>query len=330
MRAIVVETPGGLEQLCLKDLAVPVPGPEDVLIEVAYAACNWSDLQKREGVYPTPVAYPAVLGLEVSGYIRRVGEKVKKFRAGDRVAAITGPHLMGGYAEFCRVHQNYVISLPQELSLQLGAALQVVSLTAYHILHTAHRIQQGQTILVQSIGGGVGLMLLQLALAAGARVIGTVGSAQKASCAGEFGAHLVIDRSEEEFVEAVIAYTHGKGVDLVIDSLGGNTLQQSFDVLRPYGRVINIGEASGYPDFDIRAKLYERSTSLAGFEILHAEPGSKLWRQGVDAILDGFVSERLKLPVAACFALQDASKAHELLQQRGVQGKVILSVSADH
>lgn len=329
MRAIVVETPGGLDNLCLKDLAVPVPGPEDVLIEVAYAACNWSDLQKREGVYPTPVAYPAVLGLEVSGYIRQVGKKVKKFRAGDRVAAITGPQLLGGYAEFCCIHQNYVISLPQELSLQLGAALQVVSLTAYHILHTAHRIQKGQTILVQSIGGGVGLMLLQLAIAAGTQVIGTVSSAQKASRAGEFGAHLVINRSEEEFVEAVLAYTHGKGVDLVIDSLGGNTLKQSFDVLRPYGRVINIGEASGYPDFDIRAKLYERSTSLAGFEILHAEPGSKSWRQGVDAILDGFVSGRLKLPIAACFALQDAGKAHELLQQRGVQGKVILSVSAN-
>ena len=329
MRAIVVQNPGGLDALCLKDLAAPVPGPEDVLVEVAYAACNWSDLQKREGVYPTPVAYPAVLGLEVSGYIRQVGEKVKKFRAGDRVAAITGPHLLGGYAEFCCIHQNYVISLPQELSWQLGAAFPVVSLTAYHILHTAHRIRKGQIILVQSIGGGVGLMLLQLALAAGAQVIGTVGSEQKASRAREFGAHLVIDRSEEEFVEAVLAYTHGKGVDLVIDSLGGNTLKQSFDVLRPYGRVINIGEASGYPDFDIRAKLYERSTSLAGFEILHAQPGSKLWRKGVDTILDGFVSERLKLPVAACFSLQDARKAHELLQQRGVQGKVLLSVSAD-
>ncbi|MCP4628231.1 MAG: zinc-binding dehydrogenase [bacterium] len=329
MRAIVVENPGGLDKLCLKDLATPVPGPEDVLIEVAYAACNWSDIQKREGVYPTPVAYPAVLGLEASGYIRQVGEKVEQLRVGDRVAAITGPHLLGGYAEFCCIHQNYVISLPQEFSLQIGAAFPVVSLTAYHLLYSAHQIQKGQTILVQSIGGGVGLMLLQLALGAGARVIGTVGSEQKGSRAREFGVHLVIDRSEEEFVEAVLAYTHGKGVDLVIDSLGGNTLKQSFDVLRPYGRVINIGEASGYPDFDIRAKLYERSTSLAGFEILHAQPGSKLWRHGVDTILDGLVSERLHLPVVACFALQDAGKAHELLQQRGVQGKVILSVSAD-
>lgn len=329
MRAVVVENPGGLDKLCLKDLATPVPGPEDVLIEVAYAACNWSDLQKREGVYPTPVAYPAVLGLEASGYIRQVGEKVEKLRVGDRVAVITGPNLLGGYAEFCSAHQNYVISLPQKFPLQLGAAFPVVSLTAYHLLHTAHQIQQGQTILVQSIGGGVGLMLLQLALAAGAIVIGTVSCAPKASRAREFGAHLVINRSEEEFVEAVLSYTHGKGVDLVIDSLGGNTLKQSFDVLRPYGRVINIGEASGYPDFDIRAKLYERSTSLAGFEILHAQPGSKLWHKGVDTILDGFVSERLTLPVAACFSLQDVRKAHELLQQRGVQGKVIMSVSAD-
>lgn len=329
MRAIVVETPGGLDALGLKDLAAPVPGPEDVLIEVAYAACNWSDIQKRQGVYPTPMAYPAVLGLEVSGTICKVGEKVQKLRVGDRVAAITGPNLLGGYAELCCVHQNYIIPLPQEFSLQLAAAFPVVSLTAYHLLHTAHHILKGQTILVQSIGGGVGLMVLQLALAAGAQVIGTVSSAKKGSRARKLGAHLVIDRSEQEFVEAVLAHTHGKGVDLVIDSLGGTTLEQSFDVLRPYGRVINIGEASGYPDFDIRAKLYERSTSLAGFEILHAQPGSKLWAQGVDAIVDGFVSGRLTLSIVDCFPLQDAVKAHELLQQRGVQGKVILSVSAD-
>jgi len=329
VRAIVVENPGGLEALCLKDLAAPVPGPQDVLIEVAYAACNWSDIQKRQGVYPTPVAYPAVLGLEVSGCIRQVGEAVKSLSVGDRVAAITGPHLLGGYSELCCCHQDYVIALPREISMPTGTAFPVVSLTAYHLLYTAHQIQKGQTILVQSIGGGVGLMLLQLALAAGARVIGTVGSAPKALLARKLGAHLVIDRSETDFVDAVIAYTGGKGVDLVIDSLGGNTLKRCFDAVRPYGRVINIGEASGYPDFDIRAKLYERSTSLAGFEILHAQPGSKLWRQGVDTVMDGFMSGQLQLPVVACFALQEAAKAHELLEQRGVQGKVILSVSAD-
>ena len=329
MRAIVVDSPGGLDNLGLKNLAEPVPGPEEVLIEVAYAGCNWSDIQKRQGVYPVPVAYPAILGLEVSGSIRRVGDKVKNLSAGDRVAAIAGPDLLGGYAEFCCIHQNYVIALPQGFSLQLAAAFPVVSLTAYHLLYTAHKLEKGQRVLVQSIGGGVGLMLLQLALAAGAQVIGTVGSEDKAARAREFGAQLVINRNKEDFVESVLAFTRGEGVDLVIDSLGADTLEKSFDVLRHYGKVINIGEASGYPDFDIRPKLYERSTSLAGFEFLHAQPGSNLWRKGVDTILDGFVSKRLKLPIVACFPLEDASKAHMLLHQRGVQGKVILSVAAN-
>ena len=329
MRAIVVDTPGGPDHLGLKDLADPLPGPEEVLIEVAYAACNWSDIQKREGVYPVPVAYPAVLGLEVSGHISQVGANVENLCAGDRVAAITGPDLLGGYAELCCVHQNYVIALSQDFSLQLAAAFPVVSLTAYHLLHTAHQIQKGQWILIQSIGGGVGLMLLQLALAAGAQVIGTVGSEEKAARAREMGAHLVINRNQVDFVETVLDYTRNEGVDLVIDSLGGDTLERSFDVLRHYGKVINIGEAAGYPDFDIRSKLYQRSTSLAGFEFLHAQPGSELWRKGVDTILGGFVAKRLKLPIVACFPLQNAKKAHELLEQRGVQGKVILSVSAD-
>ena len=326
MRAMVVESPGGLDKLVMKTVPTPEPGPADVLIETAFAGCNWSDIQKREGVYPHPVAYPAILGLEVSGIVRGLGKKVRRLRIGDRVAAVTGPNLLGGYAEHCCVHQHYVIPLPEAVPLDLGAAFPVIGQTAYHLLHTAHSLRKGETVLIHAISGGVGLLLLQLALAAGARVIGTTGSKDKARQALEFGAHKVVDRSSEDFVEAAMTLTRGKGVDLVIDSLGGDILRRSFDALRPFGRVINIGEASGYPDFDIRPVLYQRSTSLAGYEFLHAGPGSPRWRRGVRKLVDGLVSDRLRLPVAACFPISRTADAHALLMGRGVQGKVILSM----
>ncbi len=329
MKAIVVENPGGLDKLVLRDLPAPVPGPDDVLVSVVYAACNWSDLQKREGVYPHPVKYPAVMGLEVSGRVAAVGRKVKGLAVGDRVAAVTGPDLLGGYAELCCVHKDYVIKLPDSICLALGAAFPVTGQTAYHLLHTAHHIKRGEVIVIHAISGAVGSMTLQLALKAGAKVIGTVGGRDKARQAQVLGAHLVIDRSSEDFVEAVLDFTSGRGADLVIDSLGGDILRRSFDVLRPFGRVINIGEASGYPDFDIRPVLYQRSTSLAGFEFLHAGPGSLRWKKGVRTLLNGFEQGWLHLPVVARFPLAEAAKAHELLAGRGVQGKVLLAVNED-
>ena len=329
MKAIVVESPGGLDKLVLRHVPAPAPGPEDVLISVVYAACNWSDLQKREGVYPHPVKYPAIMGLEVSGRVAAVGGKVRNLAVGDRVAAVTGPDLLGGYAELCRVHKDYVIKLPDSLCLAQGAAFPVVGQTAYHLLHTAHHVRRGEVIVIHAISGAVGSMTLQLARRAGAKVIGTVGGRDKTRQALTLGAHLVVDRSSEDFVDAVLDFTGGRGADLVIDSLGGDILRRSFDALRPFGRVINIGEASGYPDFDIRPVLYQRSTSLAGFEFLHAGPGSLRWKKGVQTLLSGFGQGWLHLPVVARFPLAEAARAHELLAGRGVQGKVLLAVNED-
>lgn len=326
MQAIVVEQPGGLESLKLINVPDPVPGPDEVLIRVAYAACNWGDVQKRQGIYPDPIRYPAIIGAEVSGTIAAKGNRVRGLAAGTRVAAITGPMTLGGYAELVAVPASYVIALPAEISLALGAAFPVVALTAYHLLHSATRLRRGETLLVHAIGGAVGLLLTQIAKAKGATVIGTVGSAAKRDLPLGYGADLVIDRSREDFVAAALAFTGGKGIDLAIDSLGADVLPRSFDTLRPYGRVINIGEAAGEPDFPVRQKLYERSTSLAGFELLQAEPGSPRWRRGTRFVLDGLRRGALEVPVAEVFPLAHVAEAHRALESRGVSGKLLLQV----
>lgn len=327
MRAICVDRPGGREQLKLIDRLVPTPGPGEVLVRIAYSAANWADVQKRQGIYPDPVEYPAILGGEVSGVIVALGDGVRRAKIGQRVAALCGPRMLGGYADYATVPVEYLLPLPPDLSLKAAATLPVAALTAYHLLHTAHRVKRGETILVHAIAGSVGLALTQLGALAGANMIGTVGSAAKTRSPRRYGASLVIDRSREDFVAAAVNFTGGRGVDLVIDSLGADILPRSFDALRTYGRVINIGEAAGEPEFPVRKKLYERSTSLSGFEVLHAVPGSRNWRQGVDVVMKLAALGRLKIPISGVFPLADCALLHESFEGRGTSGKLLLEVN---
>jgi NADPH:quinone reductase-like Zn-dependent oxidoreductase len=229
MRAIVVERPGGADRLRLRELPRPEPGPGEALIAVAFAGCNWSDIQKRSGIYPDPVNYPVVLGGEVSGYVAAVGPLTRGVTVGDRVAAMTGPHCLGGYAELVSVPAPYLIRLPVGFPLELGAAFPMVTLTAYHLVHSAYRVRRGEFVLVHAIGGSVGLMLTQMLKMVGARVMGTVGRPGKGDRAKALGADLVVDRSCEDFVVAAHEFTGGRGIDLVIDSLGSDVLERSFD-----------------------------------------------------------------------------------------------------
>lgn len=326
MRAIVVESPGGLDKLQMREVPRPEPEPGEILVAVEFASCNWSDIQKREGVYPDPVTYPVILGAEVSGYVIATGRGTKGFAPGNRVSAITGARCVGGYAELVSVPRDYVILLPNDFPLDLAAAFPMVSLTAYHLIRSAYHVRKGEFVLVHAIGGAVGLMLTQMLKRFGAKVIGTVSGPGKGDRARAYGADRVVDRSAEDFVEAAHDFTGGKGIDLVIDSLGADVLERSFDTLRTYGHIINIGEAAGYPDFPIRPKLYERSTSLAGFEVLHARPGSARWRRGTKFVVDGFVSGRLKLPIEGVFPLERCAELQRRLEQRGVSGKLLLEI----
>jgi len=326
LRAVVIARPGGREVLELREIEDPRPARGELLVRVAFAGANWSDIQKRQGVYPDPVDYPAIPGLEISGHVADKGPGVRGFEVGERVAAITGPRGLGGQAERVTVPASYAVRLPEAIDLALGAAFPVVALTAYHLLHSAYRLRRNQCVLVHAIGGGVGLMLTQMARHIGARVLGTVGRAGKGERALEYGAERVIDRSREDFVAVALETTGGRGVDLVIDSLGADVLPRSFDALRTYGHVINIGEAAGYPDFPVRPKLYERSTFLGGFELLHAKPGSARWRRGVRSVVDGFASGRLRLPIEGVYSLEQCAALHARLESRTVSGKLLLEM----
>ncbi len=177
MKAVVIHATGGPEQLTVAELPDPVPGPGEVLLDVAYAGCNWADTQVRVGIYPHPMIYPMVLGFEVSGTVTALGPGVSGVAVGDRVA--TFPDKGGAYAEKCVASALGLIKLPDGVGLDVGAAFPIQALTAYHMLYTIYGLERGDTVLVNAIGGGVGLACTQLAVHAGARVIGTTGTPGK-------------------------------------------------------------------------------------------------------------------------------------------------------
>lgn len=214
--------------------------------------------------------------------------------------------------------------------MEQAATFPVVCLTAWHLLNTAYRLKPGETVLIHAIGGGVGLVLTQIARAVGAIVIGTVGTAGKGERAKAFGARAVFDRNSGDFVEEVRSITNGVGVDLVIDSVGGDVLNKSFDVVKPFGRIINIGEASGYPQFDIREAVYRRSSSFSGFELLHAISASSRRGEAVKTLVDDLTANRLHLPIERVFELAQVTEMLDLLESRQVSGKLVVRVAPIH
>ena len=285
MKAVVIHAPGAPDQLVMVELPEPIPGRGEVLVDVAFAGCNWADTQIRIGIYPHARSYPLVLGLEISGTVSKLGSGVSGVRVGDRVAAFLEQG--GAYAEKAVAPANMLMPLPDAIPFEVGAALAVQPLTGYHMLHTIYGIEPGETVLINAIGGGVGLFTTQLAVKGGARVIGTVGTPGKEKRAPEYGAERVVLTTTEDFEQAVLAFTNGRGVDLAIDSLGATMLDRTFNVVRKLGHIISIGEAEGPPFKNIRERILPRSQTFTRLHIGHVDPESQAWKDSLPYITRG-------------------------------------------
>jgi NADPH2:quinone reductase len=327
MKAVVIHAKGGPEQLVLAEMPDPVPGAGEVVIDVAYAGCNWADTQVRQGIYPHPMVYPLVMGFEVSGTVSKRGAGVTDVEVGDCVA--TFPEKGGGYAEKCVASAAGLIRLPDTIGLDVGAAFPITALTAYHMLFTIHgRLKRGSTLLVSAIGGGVGLAVTQLAVHEGIKVIGTTGTAGKEKRPLDYGASRVINLASEDFEKAVLDETGGKGVDLAIDSYGASMLDRVFPVVRMLGHVISIGEAEGQPFKNIRERILPRSQTFTRFHLGHVDQRSAAWKAGVDHVLAAIDAGWLKVPIEGVYPLSQAAGMHRRLEGRGVAGKLLLKAGA--
>ena len=322
MRAIVVDQPGGIETLVVRDVPEPEIGSNEILIETAYCGCNWADLQRRQGTYPHPVDYPHIMGREVSGTVVALGVEAEGFAVGNRVIAIPST---GGYAERCVAPTRLVNRLPDMIPFDIGAAIQVQATTAWHMLHTIYKVQHGETVLVHAAAGGVGLFVIQFAVRAGATVVGTVGTKGKESKALNFGATQVVNLDGDDFVATALAMTDGMGADLAVDSLGAETLNKTFDAVRSLGCIINIGEAEGTPYPNIRERMLPRSQTFTRFSLGNVMDRQDLWVRGIDNVIGALKDGWRKVPIVDRIPFEEVADAHRRLESRQVSGKLLLS-----
>ena len=319
--AIVVAQPGGAEVLQWhEDVAVAKPGKGEVLLRQTAIGVNYVDVYHRMGLYPLPL--PTGIGLEGAGVVEEVGTDVGELRVGDRVAYAGGP--LGAYAQRRVFPAERLVPLPSWIGDEQAAAAMLQGLTAQILLKQTFAVQPGQTILVHAAAGGMGLLLCQWAKHLGARVIGTVGSPEKAKLAAAHGCDTPVLYRETDIVAQVMELTDGAGVPVVYDGIGKDTFEASLACLSIRGVLALYGQASGPVAAFAPSLLQAKSLYLTrpGMSVYLAQRAAYM-----DAAMDLFEmihSRALKVDARQRFALRDAAEAHRALESRRTSGKVIL------
>jgi NADPH2:quinone reductase len=317
MRAIVVQKLGPPEVLELREVPVPEPGPGQVLVRLHAVGVNFSDTERRRGVY-AGLELPWTPGTEGAGRIEAVGQDVARTLLDRRMAFWAMPPAVSGtYAEYAVAPVSSLFLLGPETPFDLGAALPQQGLTAYGLAFFASSVRPGHSVLVHAAAGGVGQILIQLLLRQGARVFGTVSTAEKAAAVAALGAEPLL------YGEDVSAALGGRGVDRVYDSVGKATQEQSLAMLAPYGELIFFGDASGPPAPIDPDQLYGRSLKIGAFGLnVNRDPDT--WAAARRQLLEWLEAGELKLAVSRRLPLGEAAEAHRLLEGRSTLGKVVL------
>jgi NADPH:quinone reductase len=324
MKAIRVEEHGGPEVLKLEDIApVEEPGPGQAVVRVVAAGVNFMDVGQRRGSYPREV--PFTPGAEGAGVVESVGEGVTNVKPSDRVA-FTG--LPGAYAEAIVADASRLIPLPDDFTFEQGAAFPLQGMTAHYLIHEFRKPKPGDFVLVHAAAGGVGGLLVQWARHLGATVIGTTSNEDKARTARKAGAQHVIVYTDEDFVAETKRITSGHGADLIIDGVGRSTFKGDLEAVAIRGHVVIFGAASGPAEAISPNALMGRSMSVSGGSLQNfIRTREELMRRAND-VIEGIRQGWLKLNIAAVLPLEQAQQAHQLLENRKTQGKLVLSVAA--
>ena len=320
MKAIRLHAFGGPEAYRYEEVPDPAPATGEVLVRVEAAGVNFVDCYQRMGLYPIPL--PATPGSEAAGTVAAVGAGVTDLRVGERVA-YQGP--LGAYAELVVVPAARVVRLPDGVSVKQGAAAMLQGMTAQYLACSTYPLRRGDACLVHAAAGGVGLLLCQIARMRGARVIGTASTPEKAALARGAGADEVILYAERDFATEVQRLTGGAGVQVVYDSVGRTTFEQSLRCLAPRGMLVLFGQASGpVPPFELQALNQRGSLYLTRPSLTHYVATRAEFLERADAVL-GWVREgTLTLRIGREFPLSAAAEAHRQLQARATTGKVLL------
>ena len=320
MKAVRIHEFGDLDVLKWEDIDRPTPRPRQVLIQVDSAGVNYADLMRRKGGYPGP-DLPSTLGLEAAGTIVEIGSDVSGLAIGQKVMGM-GPQ---GNAEYVAVNSNFVFPYPDQLDPIEAGGMPIVFLTAYHILKTRGGLQEGNTVLIQAGASGVGTVATQLAKAWGAKVITTASSEGKLELSKSLGSDITINYSDTDFESEINNITEGKGVDLVLECVGGQVLEKSVRCLSSYGVLVSYGNASGVPANLPSTDITSNNRTVIGFSMGRSPAGSLDHQSAMAELFPMITNGKVKLIVDRVLPMSNVADAHKHLANRGTRGKVILT-----
>ena len=324
MRQVYFDGTGAPDVIRIGEAPVPQPGPGKVLVEVVAAGINRPDCIQRSGNYPPPAGESNIPGLEISGRVVALGEGVTTLREGDAVCALLGS---GGYADYALADAPLCLPVPRPLSLVEAGGLPETFFTVYDNVFTRGRLRPGETFLVHGGSSGIGSTAIQLAKLFGATVITTAGSPEKCAFCKTLGADLAIDYKTEDFVEAVKKFTQKKGVDVILDMVGGAYMQKNLSILAVEGRLVQIAflQSSIVENFNFMLMMLKRLTltgsTLRSRSLAQKAEVAEALRAKVWPLLD---DGKAKPIIHATFPLEDARTAHEMMESSTHAGKILL------
>lgn len=311
---------GGTDKFAVRDAELPFPSAGEVLVEQKAAGVNFIDIYQRTGFYTLP-DMPAIIGMEAAGVVKTVGAGVKDLRVGDRVAY---GGVLGGYAEKRIIKEDALVKIPSSVSFDVAAAVMVRGITAHFLLHRTFPVQRGDTMLVYAAAGGVGSLLCQWGRHLGAKVIGAVGSVEKAALARQWGCDYPILYREDDLTESVRTITQGKGVDVVYDSVGNDTWQTSLKCLKTFGVLVSYGQSSGKVEGMDIAQIAKGSYYVTRPSYVHHVADRVYYREAATEVFRLVEEGVLQVHIGQKFALTDAAKAHETLASGATTGATLL------
>ena len=326
MTAIVIKAPGGPEMLVAAERPVPVPDPGEILIKVGAAGVNRPDIRQRRGQYPPPPGAPVEIpGLEVAGEVVARGEGATRFALGDKVCAL----LPGaGYAEYAKVDESNALPVPRGFSIEEAAAIPETFFTIWPSIFERGRLQPGESILIHGGASGVGTSAIQLAKAFGARVFVTAGNAEKCAACVALGAEVAINYRTEDFVEVVKHVTDGRGVDVILDMVGGDYVTRNYEAAAEEGRIVQIAVQKGVrSEVDVRRLMVKRLWHTGST----LRPRSVAFKADIARTLEEkvwplFESRTIAPVIGSTYPLARAADAHARMDLGDHVGRIVLTV----
>jgi NADPH2:quinone reductase len=324
MRAVEISSPGGPEALQPRDLPKPAPKPNEILVRVAAAGVNRPDVLQRMGRYPVPPGASPLPGLEIAGEVAQAGASAKMWQVGDKVCALANG---GGYAEYCAVPETQALPVPKNLSLVEAASLPETFFTVWSNVYDRGRLAPGETLLVQGGTSGIGVTAIQMAAATGNRVFATAGSDEKVAACVRLGAAAAFNYRTQDFEAEIKKATGGKGVDVILDMVGGDYVAKELKCLADEGRLVFIAFLRG-PKAEIDIAQVMRRLTITGSTL---RPRTTEFKGAIAASLRGKIwplieAGRIKPEIYKTFPLEQAAEAHRLMESSQHIGKIVLTL----